>query len=286
MNTTEEEVEFDYQGYMKDYTPDPDKIHWGPEARQKRREAAIHNNRGVAYAEKGDYDRAIEGYTEAIQLNPDYVYAYYNRGSVYREKEDYDRAIEDFTTAINLKPDLVEAYYNRGVAYYERREFAQSIEDYSKTIELKPEFAEAYYNRGEAWLHLGEWEKAKSDLTAASSMGINLITAFDYFYESVADFEESNSVKLPEDIAVMLTPQVITMRKAELQQQVVELIEQFSAEKLQAIIDYLTNLQDNEEWEATHELAGDPEIAKSLERAEADVKAGRLKRWDDVRRDV
>ena len=37
-------------------------------------------------------------------------------------------------------------------------------------------------------------------------MGINLITAFDYLYESVADFEESNSVKLPEDIAVMLTP--------------------------------------------------------------------------------
>ena len=139
MNTTEEEVEFDYQGYMKDYTPDPDKIHWGPEARQKRREAAIHNNRANTYAEKGDYDRAIEGYTEAIQLNPDYVYAYYNRGSVYREKEDYDRAIEDFTTAIDLKPDLVEAYYNRGVAYYERREFAQSIEDYSKTIDLKPE---------------------------------------------------------------------------------------------------------------------------------------------------
>ena len=53
MNTTEEE-EFDYQAYMKDYVPDPDKIHWGPEARQKRREAAIHNNRGLAYGEKGE----------------------------------------------------------------------------------------------------------------------------------------------------------------------------------------------------------------------------------------
>ena len=40
------------------------------------------------------------------------------------------------------------------------------------------------------------------------------------------------------------------------------------------------------EWEATHELASDLEIANSLERAEADVKAGRLKRWSDVRRDV
>ena len=41
-----------------------------------------------------------------------------------------------------------------------------------------------------------------------------------------------------------------------------------------------------EGWEATHELVSNSEIAKSLERAEADVKAGRLKRWDDVRQDL
>ena len=76
------------------------------------------------------------------------------------------------------------------------------------------------------------------------------------------------------------------MRKASLQHQAVELIEQLSTEKLKAVIDHLNYLQDKEAWEATRELASDPEIAKSLERAEADVKAGRLKRWDDVRRDV
>ena len=246
------DVEFDYQAYMKDYTPDPDKIHWGLEARQKRREAAIHNNRGLAYGEKGDYERAIEALTKAIELNPNYAIAYYNRGLACGEKGDYERAIKNYSTAIDLQPDL----------------------------------AEAHYNRGEAWLHLKEWEKAKSDLTAARGMGINLITAFDYLYDSVEDFEESNGVKLPEDIAVMLTPQVNAMQKAELQQQVVALIEQFSTEKLQAIFHYLTDQQEKEEWEATHELANDPEIAKSLEHAEADVKAGRLKRWDDVRRDV
>ena len=76
------------------------------------------------------------------------------------------------------------------------------------------------------------------------------------------------------------------MRKASLQQQAVELIEQLSTEKLKAVIDYLNYLQDKEAWEATRELASDPEIAKSLERAEADVRAGRLKRWSDVKRDV
>ena len=55
------------------------------------------------------------------------------------------------------------------------------------------------------------------------------------------------------------------MRKADLQQQAVELIKQLSTEKLKAGVDYLTYLQDKEAWEATQELASDPEIAKSLE---------------------
>ena len=42
---------------------------------------------------------------------------------------------------------------------------------------------------------------------------------------------------------------------------------------------------EDEGREATYELARDPEIAESLERAEADVRAGRIKRWIDVRRD-
>ena len=52
MNTTKE-VEFDYQAYMKENAPDLGEIHRGPEARQKRREAAILNNRGVDYGKKG-----------------------------------------------------------------------------------------------------------------------------------------------------------------------------------------------------------------------------------------
>ena len=55
------------------------------------------------------------------------------------------------------------------------------------------------------------------------------------------------------------------MRKTDLQQQAVELIKQLSTEKLKAGIDYLNYLQDKEAWEATHELANDPEVAKSLE---------------------
>ena len=76
------------------------------------------------------------------------------------------------------------------------------------------------------------------------------------------------------------------MRESNLKEQAMILIEQLPTEKLRAAIDYMAYLHDKEAWEATYELACDPEIAKDLEEAEADIKASRLKSWADVKRDV
>ena len=47
-------------------------------------------------------DRAVEAYSYTIKLDPRYFSAYNNRGAAYREKDNYDRSIEDFTRAIEL----------------------------------------------------------------------------------------------------------------------------------------------------------------------------------------
>ena len=57
-----------------------------------------------------------------------------------------------------------------------------------------------------ALLHLQDWEKVKADLTIARNMGENIITLFHDSYSSIEDFEQKHNVKLPEDIAAMLTP--------------------------------------------------------------------------------
>ena len=77
----------------------------------------MYNNRGLHY-NLGQYQRAIEDYSAAIRLKPDYYLAYYNRGCVYIKNPDqYKQAIEDLNKAIHLKPDYVEAYNNLGGIY-------------------------------------------------------------------------------------------------------------------------------------------------------------------------
>ena len=209
MNTTAD-VEFDYETYTNEISLDSVKIHHGKEAREKRREIAIRAltcfNRGSAYQIAGAYDRAIEDLNKAIYLKPKYVQAYFNRGSAYRGKGAYDRAIADYSTAIELNPDYALAYFNRGSTYRDKSAYDRAIADYSKAIELNPDYALAYFNRGLCWQNLQNWRSARSDLTFAKQMGMNIIVAFRKNYENVAAFERRHSVQLPKDIAAMLTP--------------------------------------------------------------------------------
>jgi tetratricopeptide (TPR) repeat protein len=124
-------------------------------------------NRGVAYANKGDYDRAISDFDQAIRLKPDLAEAYNNRGNAYAAKGDYDRAISDYDQAIRLKPDYAEAYNNRGLAYYHKGDYDRAIADYNQAIRLKPDYAEAYNNRGLAYYHKGDYDRAIADYNQA-----------------------------------------------------------------------------------------------------------------------
>src|SRR5580692_12188206 len=58
------------------------------------------NKRGIAYKDKGDYDRAIQDYDQAIRLSPKNAAAFDNRGVAYAGKGQYDRAIQDYDQAI------------------------------------------------------------------------------------------------------------------------------------------------------------------------------------------
>ena len=165
----------------------------------------IYYDRGIAYSNKGDFDHAIEDYTKAIELNTIFSSAYINRGNAYSNKSDFDHAIKDYTKAIELDLNPADAYNNRGVVYVKRDDVIRALEDYTKAIELNPNRDIPYYNRGVVWLHLREWEKAKTDLTAAKKKGMDIIAAFCDGYKNVEVYEKRHRIKLPEDIALLLT---------------------------------------------------------------------------------
>jgi tetratricopeptide (TPR) repeat protein len=87
-----------------------------PTTRLKLTDQIAHafRNRGVAYAYKGDNDRAIADFNQAIRLDPKSALTFKNRGDAYTNKGGYDRAIADYSEAIRLDPNNALAFCNRG----------------------------------------------------------------------------------------------------------------------------------------------------------------------------
>ena len=170
--------------------------------------AAAYNNRGNTHYHKGDFDIAIQDYDKALEIDPRSADAYSNRGNACKASGDLALAIQDYNRSLELDPTAAETYYNRGNAYREIGDLALAIQDYSKVLELNqgPTATYAYYNRAISWLRQSEWERAKPDLVAARSRGIPLAKALPNIgYEGVHDFEQENGVELPGDIVEMLT---------------------------------------------------------------------------------
>ena len=117
-------------------------------------------------ARKGDPNQAI-----TIRLNPKLAEAYCSRGVAYGQKGSYDKAIADLTEAIRLDPKLVQAYYSRGVTYWHKGNHDRAIADFNEAIRVDPKLAVAYYGRGCAYWYYGQKAKAEEDFAHAKRLG-------------------------------------------------------------------------------------------------------------------
>lgn len=139
-------------------------IKGGREKGEKLAEAF--NTRGIGYRLKGEYDRAIADYNQAIRINAKFATVYNNRAIAYDTKGDYDRAIADYEQAIKLKPSA-ETYFNRGNAHLGKSHYDRAIDDYNQAIKLKPDFAAAFDNRCWARAVVGILKPALADCNQA-----------------------------------------------------------------------------------------------------------------------
>ncbi|MCX6251086.1 MAG: tetratricopeptide repeat protein [Bacteroidetes bacterium] len=135
-------------------------------------------NRGTAWDELKQWDRAIADFSKAIEINPKLTDAYYNRGNTYNNLGQWERSITDFSKVIEIDPNNTKAYSNRGATYIILGQWDKAVADFSKTIEIDPEYAKAYSNRGIAYSNLGLWDRAIADFTKATENNPKLTDAY------------------------------------------------------------------------------------------------------------
>jgi tetratricopeptide (TPR) repeat protein len=149
------------------------------------KDVASYGLRGAAYFGKGDFDAAIRDLDEAIRLNPKIVRDYLNRSAAYGRKGDFDRAIRDLEEVLRLDPTNAPGVLSvRGTLYSMMRDHDRALRDFDEAVRLNPRAADAYTGRSIVYVQKGDYERAIRDLDAAIRLNPANVTS--YISRSVA----------------------------------------------------------------------------------------------------
>jgi tetratricopeptide (TPR) repeat protein len=134
---------------------------------------------GDRYFRSGEYEKAIDSYTDYLALKPDNIKSLYNRGRAYEELGKYQEAVKNFNKVLELDPNHMQAHLSIAAEFYRQKLYQDAI--YQCDLVLKNnQSSHAYLLRARGKQKSGKIREAMADYNAAISLDSNMGEA--YFY--------------------------------------------------------------------------------------------------------
>jgi tetratricopeptide (TPR) repeat protein len=125
-----------------------------------------------------DPERLIRGCSAIIHSGKEtpenLARAFFDRGRAWADQGKYDRAVEDFNRALELDPNYPDAFNGRALAYAGEQQYDHALQDFNQAIKLDPNYAIAIFNRGLTLQSMGHADEAAKDLARAKTVGPRL----------------------------------------------------------------------------------------------------------------
>lgn len=126
-----------------------------------------HYHKGLEYAQKELYDKAIKEFNRSLLLNPGHMECYFNRGMAKFRLEKYLDSIQDFDQASNFAPNNADIYSQRGVAKHLIKQNEAALLDMDKSLALEPQNPYRYTSRAYIRAKMGDVLSAVDDYKIA-----------------------------------------------------------------------------------------------------------------------
>jgi tetratricopeptide (TPR) repeat protein len=129
-----------------------------------------------AYISRGRYnhktnpDKALMDYNRALELKANHI-AFNNRANIYLDRGEYNAAIQDYSNALKIKPGFAPAHGNRAGAYFMMSDYEKAIEDYNISLQLNPNIGLFVFNRSRCLNRLNRKKEALQDALRAKALG-------------------------------------------------------------------------------------------------------------------
>jgi tetratricopeptide (TPR) repeat protein len=181
-------------------------------AASKAKASDVFANSGDIYLDRGDVEKAVSYYRQALSLNPandlaklGLSDALTQRADGIVEKDGAGSAVPIYTEAISFDKNNAAAYAGLGSAYEELEDSDKTFENYDKALSLNPNLTELFAPLGVSYYQKGNFEKADELLTKAVAIHSEddqtqlLLGMIRYKQgknpESIAAFERSIKIK-------------------------------------------------------------------------------------------
>lgn len=170
---------------------------WDDVVKKSPEKAIGYNNRGTAYAKKGEYLLALKDFDKTISLfpkemkektkweNADIVpmnmsKTYLSRGDVYISLGEYERGQEDYQKAKELISIPIDVDETLTIAngFAKKGAYKHAIEEYNKILQWDPEHIRTLNDRANAYSRLGRYPEAIMDFTKIIALDPGFVLAY------------------------------------------------------------------------------------------------------------
>jgi tetratricopeptide (TPR) repeat protein len=115
---------------------------------------------GESFVESGNHKDAIEQFTKAIELNPEFIHAYIERARSYEALNELQKAVDDYNRALVFETKNEELYFNAARVDFKLGNNKEALDLINKCIILSPDYTEAYQLLTQVQIALDDYSSA------------------------------------------------------------------------------------------------------------------------------
>ena len=119
----------------------------------------------------GNYDKSVEAYTSALDMDSQNSMAMYSLGTVYAFKKDNDKALDYLLRSIDINKNFPKAYDNAGFVYFQQGNYNKSIQYLLKAVSIDSTMVNALVVLGDAYDQVNNKEKKIAYYKRAARLG-------------------------------------------------------------------------------------------------------------------
>jgi len=134
-----------------------------------------YKEKGNAEYKNGNYEKAIEFYTYATEMDPKNRVYYTNRSMCYAAMKKWDKSLRDAQKSIECDKNWEKGFYRKGVALQALEQYKDAVEAFETALQINPksdDFKKAF-DAAKKLMYKGmpEWEILKVDGDEAFKTG-------------------------------------------------------------------------------------------------------------------